>query len=352
MGGESRGNLVYLFPHGFSPKKDLEHKLLRERLLLEELRKAGFSTRIVTFDFKQKKAKLSLKFDGLEVVSYQPHLLTRRNKKRAVSLRLLADLRRWKPRVVLFKGSNYRINYLLNFLRVAPVRVLVSSGRKWNRHEGYTHYLYEDEGHRRTYQLTESGVAEKYFKYCRQADTITTRAAAGQPEKAYDFTAVGALSPLKNLRPLLALAGQGYSVCVIGDGPLRDVVSEEADRLPNLTWIPAATPERVYETLAMSRFLVHMSISEGFPRVIAEALSVGTPVIYNRDTIHYEDLVGHQLGMPTSVADLPQTAARALADYADEPFRQRCLSYAATHFNAERVTHAAQSIVRFSTSSR
>ena len=108
-------------------------------------------------------------------------------------------------------------------------------------------------------------------------------------EKEYDAVFVGRLVSNKGLFLLLealALANGrrgGLRAAIAGDGPLRGALQARIralglERAVELVgW--QAGPEKVAELYRRARCLICASYSEGGPRVVAEALACGTPVI-------------------------------------------------------------------------
>jgi len=94
---------------------------------------------------------------------------------------------------------------------------------------------------------------------------------------------VGRLSPEKGVRTLLrawGLLGGRVPLKVVGDGPLAGEVREAARRLPGVEWLGRKSPEEVYALMGEAAFLVFPSEwYEGFPRVLAEALAKGLPIL-------------------------------------------------------------------------
>lgn len=105
-----------------------------------------------------------------------------------------------------------------------------------------------------------------------------------------ELLTVGRIDPEKN--PLLVVEALAelervepgrYRVVWVGDGPLADAVRERAaalgvaDRLQLLGWVPFGP-----ELLALYRrahMFVHVSFTEGVPRVITEALAFAAPIV-------------------------------------------------------------------------
>jgi glycosyltransferase involved in cell wall biosynthesis len=93
----------------------------------------------------------------------------------------------------------------------------------------------------------------------------------------------GRLTPEKGVATLLAAwerLGGRIPLKIAGDGPLTDQVRTGARRIPGLDWVGQQRAEHVLALMKDARVLVVPSIFyESFPMVIAEAYSVGLPVI-------------------------------------------------------------------------
>ncbi|MBI4613714.1 MAG: glycosyltransferase family 4 protein [Planctomycetes bacterium] len=107
-------------------------------------------------------------------------------------------------------------------------------------------------------------------------------------EKENEILAVGRLRWQKGFDVLLRAAAKvlpahpGYSLVVVGDGPLREELAGLAEDLGlsgRLVWIPALSRSEIARRMARARLLVLSSVSEGTPLVVIEALAAGTPVL-------------------------------------------------------------------------
>jgi glycosyltransferase involved in cell wall biosynthesis len=137
------------------------------------------------------------------------------------------------------------------------------------------------------------------------------------------WIAVGRFSAEKGfpdlIRALALLREQPWTLLLIGDGPDRDALREQASAagvLDRIQWIGHVKDVRPY--YAMADFLVMPSISEGSPNVLLEAMAAQLPVVATR--------VG---GVPEIVTDretallvpkaTPAELARAMREMMDSP---------------------------------
>jgi len=96
---------------------------------------------------------------------------------------------------------------------------------------------------------------------------------------------VGRLSYEKGIMNLLQAMKElkdEVKLLIVGDGPLRDEVIRfiQTNNLKNTKYLGPQKREKVLELMGKAKFLVFPSLwFEGFPMVLLEAFSVGTPVL-------------------------------------------------------------------------
>ncbi|BCS80361.1 glycosyltransferase family 4 protein [Anaerocellum diazotrophicum] len=96
---------------------------------------------------------------------------------------------------------------------------------------------------------------------------------------------VGRLSYEKGIMTLLQAMKElndEVKLLIVGDGPLRDEVIKfiQKNNLKNTKYLGPQKREKVLELIGKAKFLVFPSLwFEGFPMVLLEAFSVGTPVL-------------------------------------------------------------------------
>jgi glycosyltransferase involved in cell wall biosynthesis len=102
------------------------------------------------------------------------------------------------------------------------------------------------------------------------------------------FVYVGRLTEEKGVRLLIeawqqAGLGRERQLTIVGDGPLSSFCHRAAETTPGLQVLGRLAGEEVGAVIAASRALVAPSLwFEGFPRVVVEAFSHGTPVVATR----------------------------------------------------------------------
>ncbi|MCJ2033480.1 glycosyltransferase family 4 protein [Methylobacterium sp. J-068] len=119
---------------------------------------------------------------------------------------------------------------------------------------------------------------------------------------------VGRLGPEKGILPLVEAARLTRArVTVIGDGPLVDHVRD----VPNLTYLGPRDRAGVRAAMAAAEAVVVPSLCyEGLPMVIAEAFSVGTPVVVSRIGALPDLVVAGETGLHATPGD-PAALAQA-----------------------------------------
>lgn len=144
---------------------------------------------------------------------------------------------------------------------------------------------------------------------------------------------VGRLAPVKGLRILFEgfeiarAATPGITLTVIGDGPDRQWVDQNAQRLGGIEVLGYRSQEEVAQALGQSDALVLPSFAEGVPVVLMEALASGCPVIATRVggvAELVEDGVSGTLVAPGDVKALGE----AIIDLDRDPDRRRAMGAA------------------------
>lgn len=114
------------------------------------------------------------------------------------------------------------------------------------------------------------------FVHCDKVDNTK------QVNEKKNFIFVGRLDPEKGIKFLLEAWSKikNEKLIIIGDGPLRGYVKNCVNEKDNIEYLGTKSHQQVLEMIKNSKAYVFTSeIYEGFPMVIVEAMSQGTPIL-------------------------------------------------------------------------
>ncbi|HAM35881.1 MAG TPA: hypothetical protein DEB40_08420 [Elusimicrobia bacterium] len=179
------------------------------------------------------------------------------------------------------------------------------------------------------YALIRSGISLSDFP-SRGCDAGRKKESLGLPAQARLVLSVGNLKPQKNPLDFLAAARmvsasrKDAAFVFVGDGPLRERLSGEADAagLKERFLLPGWRRD-VPELLAAADVFVMTSLWEGLPRALVEAMKSGVaPVCYATDGV--TDLIRDGVnGFAVKQGDVPALARRVLELLGDESLRRK-----------------------------
>ena len=151
----------------------------------------------------------------------------------------------------------------------------------------------------------------------------------------FDIVGVGRLVPWKQFADLVAVAARnGWSLHLVGDGPLRGELEAQARALgAAVTFSGHLAQGEIADAIRSGRVFVLNSSYEGLPHIVLEAMAAGVPVIATAaggtpetiddgrtgrlipvgDSAALEDALRQLLGDPQARATLVNNAAAALA---------------------------------------
>ena len=97
----------------------------------------------------------------------------------------------------------------------------------------------------------------------------------------YDLVTVARLVPWKGLSDLIdVVAEKGWSLRIVGDGPLRDELEEKARKIgANVSFAGQVAKEEVAREIRSARLFVLNSDYEGLPHIVLEAKAAQTAVL-------------------------------------------------------------------------
>lgn len=150
---------------------------------------------------------------------------------------------------------------------------------------------------------------------------------------------VGRLSPEKGIRTLLQAwetVGDRLPLKIVGDGPLHQDVIDAAQRNKAIVWLGRQAREAVLGLMKRAYILVFPSEwYEGFPMTIAEAYSVGLPVVASR-LGSMESIVKHgETGLHFIPGDPEDLANQVLWSLCHEDEVHRMRSDARTEYESK-----------------
>jgi glycosyltransferase involved in cell wall biosynthesis len=181
-------------------------------------------------------------------------------------------------------------------------------------------YLERGIGRREQYTTIYSGVDLDEFRDPAPADDLP----GGRPR----VVMVSRLVDGKGFEVFLDAAAEvcdgNASVCIVGEGPLRDSLEAEIDEcgLGDSVFL-VGYREDVPNVLAASDVLVLPSFREGTPRVITEAMASGLPVVATDIAGIPEQVADGESGYLIPTGDSTALAARLEEILADPDLRER-----------------------------
>jgi hypothetical protein len=103
----------------------------------------------------------------------------------------------------------------------------------------------------------------------------------------YDIIVVSEFRGYKNMSILRKFEDLDFRILVVGDGPLKQGIEASISKRARCQFNFAGSVSRdeVAELMKSSKVLLHPSKSEGFPRVVAEALVSGIPVVARSEVV-------------------------------------------------------------------
>src|SRR6202012_5610727 len=91
-----------------------------------------------------------------------------------------------------------------------------------------------------------------------------------------------AIDVLLNAAANLSSRGVAYHLYLLGDGPLRDALTQQAKSLrldDSVTFVGPRDPEQIGDWYRAADLTVLSSHSEGLPNVLRESVACGTPFV-------------------------------------------------------------------------
>ena len=213
-------------------------------------------------------------------------------------------------------------------------------------------------GRRDQHVTIYSGIELDLFLSVRDRMSVDeAKQLAGIPVGAPVVGKVARLFPLKGHEQFLAAAVEiarqvpETFFLFVGDGPLRNQIRADADRLGlgrNLVMVGRVPPERVPEYLQAMDVVVHTSLREGIARVLPQAGAVGKPVVtFDLDGAP-EVIRDGVSGYLVPALDINHVAERTV-ELLRDPERRRALgeagrAFASENFSVERMVERVNAL--------
>ena len=184
---------------------------------------------------------------------------------------------------------------------------------------------------REKYMVVYSGMdTEKFRSAVRD---MSLRARLGIPPQARVIAVLARLFPLKGYEYVLPAAAEVVKTApdthflIIGDGPMYDELRRRLGEL-NLSehfhFAGLVAPDRVADYLVQADLLWHLSLREGLPRAVVQALATGIPAIgFDLDGTP-EVVLSGKTGFVVPSGNVAAVADRTLEFWRNDELRRSC----------------------------
>jgi glycosyltransferase involved in cell wall biosynthesis len=174
-------------------------------------------------------------------------------------------------------------------------------------------------------------VDTNYFAPCDPTVRIERRARHGISSTAPVVLYCGRLAPEKGLPSLIAAFALVVRripeavLVLVGDGPLRTTLAEQAAKLgvpeKSIVFTGRVSPPDVVTWLQIADLFTLVSPSEGFSCALAEAMSTGLPSVVSDITGNRQLITSERHGLLAPVGDSEAIAAAMVRIFEDQPLR-------------------------------
>lgn len=266
-----------------------------------------------------------------------------RPRGKRTSAMLTGEVKAYDPDALLVKGIGTPLaDGLMRAVTGAAIVAIVGGRYRYPAYRG-VHLA-----------LTEDAKQESYLRRRLGADTVmrlpklVEMELFGSPRAEgtlHDAVCVSGFLPHKNQAALLNLREHPVRLAFVGDGPTRESLEVAFEGgLAQVTFYGTLDKAGVADVMHSSKLLVHPSLSEGFPRVVAEGMAIGLPVIAVRGVVGPPVMHGVN-GLLIRPRDICQATLHLLAQ-ADKLSRFGAQAQAAAHrnFSASRLLQAADQL--------
>jgi glycosyltransferase involved in cell wall biosynthesis len=208
-------------------------------------------------------------------------------------------------------------------------------------------------------------VDTEHFSPVPPAMRSELRAQHGIPPDALVIIYTGRLAPEKSLHLLVEAFAtvwrqrtQAYLV-LVGDGPMRAALTEQTRRLgcqDNTRFVGSVAPSEIPRWLQMADVFALVSLSEGFPCALVEAMSAGVASVVSDIPANRQLVESEHHGLLPPAGDASATAAALIRLIDDPELRARMGTEARCsvkqHYATERVLERYETMLGETTTRR
>ena len=171
---------------------------------------------------------------------------------------------------------------------------------------------------REKYMVVYSGMDTAAF--ANAGRNMELRQKLGIPENAKVIVTVARLFPMKGYEEMLPAAARlvkefpDLHFLPVGDGPMYDELQKQIADLGltgNFHFAGLVPPHEVCDYIAQADLLWHLSLHEGLPRAVVQALAVGIPAIGYKLDGTPEVVLNGKTGYVTAPQDVDAVVARS-----------------------------------------
>lgn len=195
---------------------------------------------------------------------------------------------------------------------------------------------------REKYQVVYSGMDTARFGSARRDPALRER--LGIPEGARTIVTIARLFPLKGYEFVLPAAERivekypDTHFLVVGDGPMHDELAARIGKLglsDNFRFAGLVPPDEVGDYLAQGDLLWHLSLREGLPRAVVQALACGIPAVAFALDGTPEVVLNGRTGFATAPESVDEVVS-ATSRLWDDPELRRAMGAAGRELVLER----------------
>ena len=254
----------------------------RELLLLRALARRGVEARLFrmhTGAATEREAAL----DGAVTAIFCPSDDSSVPHAQRISAVLRAEIEAFRPTLLLFKGLGYAVNADVTAALAPCPFGLIAGGATNDAILPRSAIVLAEHEAQAASAFAEHSTAGRCMILPKFIDMALI--GDGSPANAprYDIVNVGGFQDgRKNQAALLPLARR-FRICFLGGGEGLDALRAKAPG--RARFLGQRRPHEVYEHLRAARLMVHVSLQDGLPRAVVEAMACGRPVVAYRKTL-------------------------------------------------------------------